>query len=423
MSTKPTTLPIWNTALTNNVTPSGAKQAAGFSVSEAPSSSYQNWWQNLVYQWSQYLSDAVFTTSVTNGTCFTATGNGTGAGVSGTGGASNGKGVVGQGSGTGTGVQGTGGSTGAGITGVGGATSGNGGDFSATAGNSKGVTGAGQGSGDGVTGTGGATGVGVRGNGGSTSGNGVQGTGGPGGGHGGAFTATGGNSNGVFAQGNGSGAGVNSTGGPNGVGVRGVGGSSSGGYGGSFGGGGASSGALHLDTQAAAPTGTSALGDCYVDSVGSLWMCTTAGSPGTFSRVGPKGTATNDNANAGAIGEFVESLAADGSVGSWTTNVSKNITSISLTAGDWDVEGVVSFAAASITGTNCLGGMSTTTATNGPVPSEMPTVPTTSGSVRLALTRQRFSLSSTSTVFLVGRIVFSAGTPTAGGYISARRVR
>ena len=56
MPTKPVSLPVWNTDATNRTTPSGGKQAAGFSLNEAPSSSFQNWWQNLVYQWVNYLN-------------------------------------------------------------------------------------------------------------------------------------------------------------------------------------------------------------------------------------------------------------------------------------------------------------------------------------------------------------------------------
>lgn len=60
MATKPASLPVWNTDATNRTTPSAGKQAAGLTVSETPSSSFQNWWQNLVYQWALYLNNGVF---------------------------------------------------------------------------------------------------------------------------------------------------------------------------------------------------------------------------------------------------------------------------------------------------------------------------------------------------------------------------
>src|SRR6266436_3159933 len=58
------------------------------------------------------------------------------------------------------------------------------------------------------------------------------------------------------------------------------------------------------------------------------------------------GTVTNDNAAAGSVGEYVESNIAFASATSLTSNTAKTITSISLTAGDWDVSGSVGFSAA-----------------------------------------------------------------------------
>lgn len=49
------------------------------------------------------------------------------------------------------------------------------------------------------------------------------------------------------------------------------------------------------------------------------------------------GTATNDAAVAGQIGELISSTVLTGSSVALTTATAKTITSISLTAGDWDV--------------------------------------------------------------------------------------
>lgn len=43
--------------------------------------------------------------------------------------------------------------------------------------------------------------------------------------------------------------------------------------------------ALRLTAQAS-PNGTNAIGDLFADSSGILWICTSAGSPGTFTKVG-----------------------------------------------------------------------------------------------------------------------------------------
>lgn len=44
--------------------------------------------------------------------------------------------------------------------------------------------------------------------------------------------------------------------------------------------------AFAITPQDAAPTGASVVGDMYVDTAGVLYICTTAGTPGTFTKVG-----------------------------------------------------------------------------------------------------------------------------------------
>jgi len=141
-----------------------------------------------------------------------------------------------------------------------------------------------------------------------------------------------------------------------------------------------------------------------------------------------KGTATNDSAAAGFIGEFVTATAAAGSV-SVTTATTANITSISLTAGDWDVVGSIGFTtAASTSVTQAISGISTTTATLGAdgtyarntiaafVPGAVEWLDQVTPTVRI-------SVAATTTVYLVGQSTFTVSTQTAGGVISARRVR
>lgn len=138
------------------------------------------------------------------------------------------------------------------------------------------------------------------------------------------------------------------------------------------------------------------------------------------------GTTTNDNATTGYFGEFTSSLIAVGSATSFTTATAKNVTSISLTAGDWDVEGNVSFNEGSATVTARTAGISSTTATLPTDGSEIENgVLTTlvSEKVTLTIPRKRFSLSGTTTVYLVGSSTFSAGTSAGYGSITARRVR
>lgn len=51
---QPTSLPVWNTSAANRTTPPGGKQTSGYTFGENPSSAYDNWFNNLVYQWTLY---------------------------------------------------------------------------------------------------------------------------------------------------------------------------------------------------------------------------------------------------------------------------------------------------------------------------------------------------------------------------------
>src|SRR5262249_14262350 len=75
-------------------------------------------------------------------------------------------------------------------------------------------------------------------------------------------------------------------------------------------------------------------------------------------------TATNDSASAGNLGEYVSSTIPSGSAVSLTTNTQANVTSIPLTAGDWDIDAVAQFTGnVATTVSSQEAGISTTTAT------------------------------------------------------------
>jgi len=139
------------------------------------------------------------------------------------------------------------------------------------------------------------------------------------------------------------------------------------------------------------------------------------------STVGIKGTVAVDNAQAGSIGEFITASASG-----VTANSAFNITSISLTAGDWDVSGAVQFIGASVTSASFLAsGVSTTSATLGAFGQNnvLQFTMTSPSANHLPTPVWRLSISSTTTVFLVGGTTFTGGTMTANGIIRARRVR
>ena len=79
--------------------------------------------------------------------------------------------------------------------------------------------------------------------------------------------------------------------------------------------------------------------DWFVDD-GTTPRLTVSRSTGVVTLAnGLAGVTTNSNAAAGIVGEYISSSIASGSAVSLTTGVSANVTSISLTAGDWEVYG------------------------------------------------------------------------------------
>ena len=141
------------------------------------------------------------------------------------------------------------------------------------------------------------------------------------------------------------------------------------------------------------------------------------------------GTTTNNNANAGSVGEYVESTVASASKIALTNITGANVTSISLTAGDWDVWGNAYFdPAATTTFDLIIASISTVSATSPSrdtgnqavlkvldfgtgIPSALQPVP------------QRLSLSATTTVYLVVVCSFAVSTMHSFGTLRARRVR
>lgn len=136
-------------------------------------------------------------------------------------------------------------------------------------------------------------------------------------------------------------------------------------------------------------------------------------------------TATNDNASAGQLGEYISSTVLVGSSISLSNATAKTITSISLTAGDWEVSGSASTNNSGSATSSFFAGISTTDNT---LPDAAycwnaggsATLGTEAGG---AVATIRASLSGTTTYYLVGRATFSSGTQSGCGHIHARRVR
>ena len=127
-------------------------------------------------------------------------------------------------------------------------------------------------------------------------------------------------------------------------------------------------------------------------------------------------------------GEYVQSIVAPGpNQVNLSNGIAANITSISLTAGDWDVEGMVTLIYALATqSSDGVVGISTTSATlptDGSQAYDPLRATTASNNTSITLPRKRISVAATTTVYLVARAGFSAGTAAGAGLINARRVR
>jgi len=143
------------------------------------------------------------------------------------------------------------------------------------------------------------------------------------------------------------------------------------------------------------------------------------------------GTTTNNNSAAGTVGEFVSSVISDASSVSLSTGAVSNITTISLTAGDWDVWGNVVFYGGSTTNVIQFIGWSSNTSATAPNSSleallSYPVagvVPFISGAVGFAVPFRRVSVATTTTVYLSVLSYFTVSTCVGYGGIFARRAR
>lgn len=161
----------------------------------------------------------------------------------------------------------------------------------------------------------------------------------------------------------------------------------------------------------------------YFGNIGGSVTYGSFGASGFFAL----GTNTNDSAAAGNIGEWVESIITVASPVSFTVGSGndQNLTSISLTAGDWDVEGLLTMTACDGTGA-LVASTNTTTDTMaiGERRTQVTPYPPSASIASAVVPRRRYSLATTTTVYLVGRLTYTtAVSPTMYGFLNARRAR
>ena len=201
-------------------------------------------------------------------------------------------------------------------------------------------------------------------------------------------------------------------------------------------------GAIVSDTPPASPTP----GMLWFDSVGgqtyvwyadpntSQWVLAVSAAQGPQGPQGPAGPNTlpmgvtdGSNAAAGQIGEVISSNVTTGV--SATASVPFNVTSIALTAGDWDVSGEIwnalpaSASASAIAAINSVSATIPTASALNTARIQTNVTQATASMMVLPLKACRVSLSAPATYYLIAQLGFSTGAASATGNIWARRAR
>lgn len=141
------------------------------------------------------------------------------------------------------------------------------------------------------------------------------------------------------------------------------------------------------------------------------------------------GTATNDNATTGYVGEYIFDEVASGSALALSSGTSKDIASISLSAGDWDVWGnLVSAPGGSTTQSDIRAWINQASATDPGPPNfgayaELQTAIGAGLRQVLSIPMMRISLAATTTIYLSANVAFAISTLSAYGFLGARRRR
>lgn len=142
------------------------------------------------------------------------------------------------------------------------------------------------------------------------------------------------------------------------------------------------------------------------------------------------GTATNDSANSGMIGEYLTATLATGSSVTLTTATTANVVSKALSGGDYLCSGSMNYTFGATTAyTRLAAGLSTTSATLGTQDTyssfiSAADVPTASFDLVMPVPLQRVSVASAGvTLYLVANASFTISTLKAYGTINCWRIR
>lgn len=133
------------------------------------------------------------------------------------------------------------------------------------------------------------------------------------------------------------------------------------------------------------------------------------------------GVTDASSANAGQVGEI---LTVTTTATANTSSVAVNAAQLALTAGDWEISGVIRLNSTSAPYTVFVAGFNTTSAAQPSFPNAIQlNIPTSSTTQQAPVPTMRLNVSAATTIYLVALAIFASGTSTVDGYIRARRVR
>lgn len=134
-----------------------------------------------------------------------------------------------------------------------------------------------------------------------------------------------------------------------------------------------------------------------------------------------KGVTDGSDAAAGEIGEIISNTASGVSI---TSATATNLTSITLSAGDWEIEAVARADTSTAPITLIWASTNTASATMAGFPySTQLSIPTSQSNQQIPTPRRRVTLTASTVVYLVAQVTFGSGTVTGQGFIKARRIR
>lgn len=147
----------------------------------------------------------------------------------------------------------------------------------------------------------------------------------------------------------------------------------------------------------------------------------------TPSTIGIFGTKTNDSALGGYVGEYL-STATLSAVNFGTSAQYRDLGTLVLTPGDWDVSLFLEAVAAGSTCTDIDAGIGTTAGNSSAGLSDGDNYgsqngPTAAYASTISIPAWRVSTAATTTYYFKYRAAYSVGTPVAVGRMSARRIR